>query len=285
MTMIRKIVMKKLKIAFQGEYGAFSEQAAVAYFGKSCIPIPKENFKDVFEDVEKKRSAFGIIPIENSVFGSVHQNFDLLQEFSLQIIGELKLRIKMNLMALPGTALNDIRNIYSHPQGLGQSDKFLRTLKNVTLHPFYDTAGAAKMIFDERRKDSAAIASEQAASHYHLTILKKSIETDHRNFTRFLVLSKTTIHPTRNAKTSLIFATKHIPGSLVHCLSAFAERGINLLKIESRPFVGKPWEYLFFVDIDARQKNNDCISALKELKKHTSYLKILGSYEVGKVVK
>ncbi|MDP1676730.1 MAG: prephenate dehydratase [Bacteroidota bacterium] len=277
--------MKKLTIAFQGEYGAFSEQAAVAYFGKDCVPIPKENFKDVFEDVARKQTAFGIIPIENSVFGSVHQNFDLLQEFSLHITGELKLRIKMNLMALPGTVLKDIRHVYSHPQGLGQSDKFLRTLKNVTLHPFYDTAGAAKMISSEQRKDSAAIASEQAAAHYELTILKKSIENDHRNFTRFLVLSTTAVQPKRKAKTSLIFATKHVPGSLVHCLSAFAERDINLLKIESRPFVGKPWEYLFFVDIESHQKNSNCASALSELKKHTSYLKILGSYEVGKVVK
>ncbi len=277
--------MKKLKIAFQGEYGAFSEQAAIAYFGKDCIPVPKENFKDVFEVVAQKRTAFGIIPIENSVFGSVHQNFDLLQEFSLHIVGELKLRIKMNLMVLPGTALNEIRHIYSHPQGLGQSDKFLRTLKNITLHPFYDTAGAAKMISAENRIDSAAIASEQAAEHYQLTILKKNIETDHRNFTRFLVVSTKAIHPTQKAKTSLIFATKHIPGSLVLCLSAFAERSINLLKIESRPFVGKPWEYLFFVDIDSDQKNTKSISALQELKKHTSYLKILGSYETGKVVK
>jgi len=277
--------MKKLKIAFQGEYGAFSEQAAIAYFGKNCIPVPRENFKDVFEDVVQQRTAFGIIPIENSVFGSVHQNFDLLQEFSLYIVGELKLRIKMNLMVLPGTILKDVRHVYSHPQGLGQSDKFLRKLKNVSLHPFYDTAGAAKMISLEQKNDSAAIASEQAATHYGLTILKKSIETDHRNFTRFLVLSSKTIQPKFNAKTSLIFATKHIPGSLVYCLSSFAERSINLLKIESRPFVGKPWEYLFFVDIDSHQKDKNCVSALNELKKHTSYLKILGSYEVGKVVK
>ncbi len=277
--------MKKLKIAFQGEYGAFSEQAAIAYFGKKCAPTPKENFKDVFEDVVHKRSAFGIIPIENSVFGSVHQNFDLLQEFSLQIIGELKLRIKMNLMALPGTSIKDLHHVYSHPQGLGQSDKYLRSLKNVTLHPFYDTAGAAKMIADEGRMDSAAIASEQAAAHYGLTILKKSIETDHRNFTRFLVLSTKAIQPRQKSKTSLIFATKHIPGSLVHCLSAFAERDINLLKIESRPFIGKPWEYLFFVDIDSNQSSYKCIAAMKKLEEHTSYLKILGSYEVGKVVK
>ncbi len=276
--------MKQLKISFQGEFGAFSEQAAIAFFGNKCIPVPKENFRDVFDDVKQKRSPFGIIPIENSLFGSVHQNFDLLQEYPLNITGELKLRIKMNLMALPGTSITDIHHVYSHPQGLGQSDKFLRTLKNITLHPFYDTAGAAKMIAEEYRTDAAAIASEQAAKHYRLNILKKNIETDRRNFTRFLVLSRTPARQNSPSKTTLIFATKHVPGSLVQCLSVFAQRKINLLKIESRPFIGKPWEYLFFADVEADQKNKDFVSALKELKKTTSYLKILGSYTIGKVV-
>lgn len=277
--------MKQLKISFQGEFGAFSEQAAIAFFGDKCIPVPRENFRDVFEDVQKKRSQFGIIPIENSLFGSVHQNFDLLQEYPLNIAGELKLRIKMNLMTLPGTSLNDVRHVYSHPQGLGQSDKFLRSLKNVTLHPFYDTAGAAKMIAEEYRSDAAAIASDQAAKHYRLIILKKNIEMDRRNYTRFLVISRAAARPKRSSKTTIIFATKHIPGSLVQCLSVFAHRKINLLKIESRPFIGKPWEYLFFADIEANQKNKDFVSALKELKKITSYLKILGSYTIGKVIK
>ncbi|MEI7906077.1 MAG: prephenate dehydratase [Bacteroidota bacterium] len=276
--------MTKTKVSFQGEFGAFSEQAAVAYFQNKCAVIPRENFRDVFEDVAQKRSAFGVIPIENSLFGSIHQNFDLLQEFSLKIVGEVKLRIKMNLMALPGTALGDLKDVYSHPQALGQSDTFLRKLKNVKLHQFYDTAGAAKMIAEKQLITSAAIASEQAAKHYDLNILKKGIETDHRNFTRFIVLSKTAVPSSAPAKTSLIFATKHVPGSLVHCLSLFAERKINLLKIESRPFVGKPWEYLFFVDVESNQTNREFASALKKLKGMTSYLKILGSYEIGKVV-
>ena len=277
--------MKTLKISFQGEYGAFSEQAAVAYFGSACKPVPRENFRDVFEDVEQTKSDFGIVPIENSLFGSVHQNFDLLQEFPLYIAGELKLRIRMNLMGLRKTTLKNIRSVYSHPQALGQSDVFLRTLRNVKLHQFYDTAGAAKMIEQRQLSTSAAIASEQAAKHYHLKILKKGIETDRRNFTRFIILSKRPIQPKRHAKTSLIFATRHIPGSLVQCLSLFAEQGINLLKIESRPVVGKPWEYLFFADIEADQKEDRVVSAFTQLKKFTSYVKILGSYETGKVVR
>ena len=256
----------------------------MAYFHNKCAVIPRENFRNVFEDVKRGHSPFGVIPIENSLFGSVHQNFDLLQEYPLYIIGEVKLRIKMNLMALHAATVNDIKDVYSHPQALGQSDKFLRKLKNVKLHQFYDTAGAAKMISEQQLFTSAAIASEQAAKHYDLKILKKGIETDHRNFTRFIVLSKKKVQPTRASKTSLIFSVKHAPGSLVHCLSLFSERKINLLKIESRPFVGKPWEYLFFVDVESDQNNRDVIWALKQLKQMTSSIKNLGSYEIGKVV-
>lgn len=272
-------------IAFQGEYGAFSEQAALAFFGSGCTPVPRENFRDVFQDVLKKKVHAGIVPVENSLFGSVHQNFDLLQEYPLKIVGEVKLRIRMNLMALPGTSIKDVRDIYSHPQALGQSDRYLRTLKNVTLHQFYDTAGAAKMIAEKGKQNTAAIASLQAAEHYHLNVLRKGIETDRQNFTRFIVLSRSAVRPLRHAKTSLIFATKHVPGSLVQCLSLFAERGVNLLKIESRPIVGKPWEYLFFVDVASGQTDPRLASALTAMERLTSSMKILGSYETGKVVR
>jgi prephenate dehydratase len=271
-------------VSFQGEYGAFSEQAALSYFNK-CTPIPREDFRDVFNDVKKGMSDFGIVPVENSLFGSVNQNYDLLLEFPLFIVGELKLRIKMNLMALPGTTLRSVHHVYSHPQGLGQSDKFLRTLKNVSTHPFYDTAGAAKMIAEKQMRNAAAIASEQAASHYGLTILKKNIETDHRNFTRFLVVSKNEIHPVRHTKTSLIFATHNRPGSLYRCLSVFAERKINMIGIESRPYIGKPWEYLFFVDLETSSNRKQYADAVRELKSLTLFLKLLGSYEIGKVVR
>ncbi len=274
----------KLLVSFQGELGAFSEQAALSYFKNKCILLPRENFRDVFDDVKKQSSQFGVVPIENSLFGSVSQNYDLLLEYPLVIVGELKLRIKMNLMALPQSTIKIIRHIYSHPQGLGQSDKFLRSLKNVTTHPFYDTAGAAKMIAEKQKFDSAAIASEQAASHYGLKILKRSIETDHRNFTRFLVLSKHETTPKANAKTSIIFATNNTPGSLYHCLKVFADKKINMLRIESRPYVGRPWEYLFYVDVSVSQKKQEFQDAMKALKKLTLYVKILGSYEIGKVV-
>ncbi len=276
--------MNKLIVSYQGEPGAFSEQACLAYFGTKATPVARESFRNIFSDVDRKKSAYAVVPIENSLFGSVHQNFDLLQEFSLSIVGEIKLRISMNLMALPGVPLKNIRHVYSHPQGLGQSDVYLQKLKNISLHPFYDTAGAAKMIAEEQRKDAAAIASTQAAKFYQLTILKAGIETDHRNFTRFLIIAKKPVQQKQQAKTSLIFAVKNQPGSLFNALAVFALRNINLLKIESRPFVGKPWEYLFFVDIEGSAHEKKCAYALQHLQELTSYYKNLGSYKIGKVV-
>ncbi len=273
-----------LKVSYQGEPGAFSEQAARAYFGVKCVTVPRESFDDIFQDVVGRRSAYAIVPIENSLFGSVHQNFDLLVRSKVYIVGEVKLRIKMNLLALPGVPVKNIRYVYSHPQALGQCEKFVRGLKRAKPVPFYDTAGAAKMIAENRRGDAAAIASSQAAEDYGLKILRTGIENDHRNFTRFLIVGRSRVQPRKHPKTSLIFATKNSPGALFKCLSVFALRNINLLKIESRPMVGTPWEYLFFVDIEADSKHPDCINALNHLHELTSYFKNLGSYESGQII-
>ena len=273
-----------LKVSYQGEPGAFSEQAAHAYFGAKCVTVPRESFDDIFKDVVGQRSAFAIVPIENSLFGSVHRNFDLLVRSKVYIVGEVKLRITMNLLALPRVPIKNIRYVYSHPQALGQCEKFLRGLKRADPVPFYDTAGAAKMIAENRRSDAAAIASSQAAADYGLRILRAGIENDHRNFTRFLIIGRKRVQPRRHPKTSLIFTTKNIPGALFKCLSVFALRNINLLKIESRPMVGTPWEYLFFVDIESDGKHPDCINALNHLQELTSYYKNLGSYESGQII-
>lgn len=274
----------KTKVSYQGERGAFSEQAAKAYFGKNSTAIARESFHDIFEDVAQRRSSYAVVPIENSLFGSVHQNFDLLWKFKVYIVGEIKLRIKMNLLALPGVTIKDVRYVYSHPQALGQCEKFLRTLKRVAVTPFYDTAGAAKMVAKEHRRDSAAIASSQAASDYRLKILRAGIESDHKNFTRFLIIGRKLIKPTRHPKTSIIFATKNIPGALFKCLSVFALRNINLLKIESRPIVGAPWEYFFYADIEGDAGEIERVNALNHLQELTSYYKNLGSYETGRNV-
>jgi prephenate dehydratase len=274
----------RLTISYQGEPGAFSEQAAKAYFGNGCETRARESFHEIFEDVVRKKSSFAVVPIENSLHGSVHQNFDLLWKFPVFIIGEIKLRIKMNLLALPGVKVKDIRAVYSHPQALGQCEKYLRTLKRATVNPFYDTAGAAKMIADEHRREAAAIASLQAAEEYGLRVLRSGIESDHRNFTRFVIIGTKGTRPKRNAKTSLIFTTKNIPGALFKCLSVFALRNINLLKIESRPIIGAPWEYLFYLDIEGDVREKECVNAFNHLQELTSYFKSLGSYEAGTII-
>lgn len=276
--------MKKTSIVFQGEHGAFSEQAAHAYFGKSVATIPVKSFDEVFSAVNRKRVTFGIIPIENSLHGSIHQNYDLLQNYNLHIVGEIKLRIVHALLANPTVTMKDVRYIFSHPQALGQCEKFLNTLNHVETIAFYDTAGAAKYIKTEQRTDAAAIASIEAANVYRLKILRSGIESNHQNFTRFLILSKKKMIARTNAKTSILFSTKDVPGSLFRALSVFALRDINLYKIESRPLVGKPWEYLFYLDFHGSILDTTCKNALEHLREITTSIKILGSYPVGKTV-
>ena len=276
--------MKNHIIAFQGEHGAFSEQAAHAYCLKSTRTVPCKTFPDVFRAVDKTSVRYGIIPIENSLFGSIHQNYDLLQKFNLFIVGEIKLRVVHTLLVHPTVSMKHVRFIYSHPQALGQCERFLSRLKNIEVVAVYDTAGAAKMIKEQHRTDAAAIASREAAHVYGLKILYSGIETDHQNFTRFLVLAKHKVSVKRNAKTSIIFSLKNIPGSLYKALSVFSLRDINLYKIESRPLVGKPWEYLFYLDFEGSILDDSCRRAVDHLEEISTYVKILGSYSVGKTI-
>jgi prephenate dehydratase len=276
--------MKRITVAFQGEHGAFSEQAANRYFSKSSRTLPLRTFQEVFGSVVRGKAQYGIIPIENSLFGSIHQNYDLLQKFNLNIVGEVKLRVVHALLVNQQTRIKDVKFIYSHPQALGQCEKFLDRLNGVEVVAVYDTAGAAKFIRDEHRMDAAAIASLEAAKVYGLRVIRSGIESDHQNFTRFLILSRKKAIATSNAKTSIIFSMKDIPGALYKALSVFALREINLHKIESRPLVGKPWEYLFYVDFQGSIFDGACRNALNHLKEITTYLKILGSYPEGKTV-
>ena len=237
-------------IAFQGEHGAFSEHAALSFFHNKITPVPHRSFDDVFKAVQSKATRYGIIPIENSLGGSILQNYDLLQRFNLNIVGEIKLQVRHALITHKGVSLKDIRFIYSHPQALAQCERFLKKFPQIEIVAVYDTAGAAKMIKEESRLDGAAIANERTAHIYGLHILKKGIESDHRNYTRFLILSPH-IEPAKGkSKTSIVFAMKDLPGALFKALSVFALRDINLHKIESRPIVGKPWEYLFYIDFE-----------------------------------
>ena len=268
-----------MTIAYQGEPGAFSEQAALTFFSTHAILKPLPAFSDVFADAERHPSSFGIVPIENSLFGSIHQVYDLLLKHKLFIIGEVKLRIELHLMALPKTKQKNVHTIYSQLQAIGQCDNFLSTLKNIKVEAVHDTAAAARFIQERKRNDTAAIASEQAARVHRLHILKRNVESNHRNFTRFIALSRKPARPFGKVKTSLVFAVKDIPGALFKALAVFALRDINLLKVESRPIIGKPWEYLFYVDVEGMPNRDPLRQALNHLKEVCTFVRVLGSYQ------
>lgn len=266
-----------LIISFQGEHGAYSEQAVLSYFGSSAVAKPCTTLKEVFNSVECRESNYGVVPTENSIEGSVNQTYDLLLESPLKISGEVKIRVSHCLLALPGTQAKDLRVVYSHPQALAQCATFIEKL-HVEMEPTYDTAGSAKMIKEKQLSTSGAIASERAAELYGLTILQRNIEDSPENLTRFFVVGSSDASPKGRDKTSVVFGTKHTPGSLHKALSELATREINLTKIESRPIKGKPWEYHFFVDFEGHSTNPKCAEALDALKRSTTFLKILGSY-------
>ncbi len=268
-------------VAFQGEHGAFSEEASLQFFRGNLTPIPCRAFEDVFSSVRSRKTRYGIIPIENSLGGSILQNYDLLERNTLVIIGEIKLRVRHALIANKGTTIRSLRSILSHPQALAQCDVFLKSLKNVEAVAVYDTAGAVKLLQEHQRNDCAAIANPRTASLYGLHILKEGIESDHRNYTRFLIISRQQRGLQDGTKTSIVFSLKDMPGALFKALSVFALRDINLHKIESRPIIGKPWEYLFYIDFEGNMNTIQSQNALRHLKEITHYLKVLGCYPEG----
>ena len=276
-------------IAFQGARGAFSEEATRQLLGPEIAVMPCERFEDIFRGVKEGRAAGAMVPIENTLAGSVHENYDHLVNFELPIVAETNVRIVHNLIALKGVPFSGIKRVFSHPVALNQCRDFFARNPRVERIPFYDTAGSVKMIAEERLKDAAAIASSVAAEIYGARILRRSIEDDRRNFTRFFLLRTPEYalqHPVkveRSAawKTSLVFSTRNVPGSLFRALSAFALRDLNLIKIESRPLRGKPWEYLFYLDFLGRADSPNAQNALNHLAELADFLRVLGCYPKG----
>jgi len=267
----------EIKVAFQGESGAYSESAVFSFFTHSTQPKPYKDLPSVFKSVDTEETQYGVVPIENSIEGSVNRTYDLLLEYPLKVCGEIILRIVHCLIANPQTDLNSIKSVYSHPQALAQCRSFLEKVGYISV-PAFDTAGSVRLIKEKKIMDAAAIASERAAEIYKMRILAKGIEDDPNNYTRFLVLSKHALHTSEEAKTSIIFSTKHVPGALYHALEEFAIRDINITRIESRPSKKKPWEYKFYLDFEGHINKKRCTDALKALDKKTSFIKILGSY-------
>jgi prephenate dehydratase len=265
-------------VAIQGELGSFSHHAGLKIFGPKIRPKTCFSFDDVFESVAHKKIDFAVIPIENTLAGSIYQNFDLLARHSLDVVAETMLRVEHNLIAHPEAGLRQIRQIYSHPSALEQCKRLLRKLKAVEKISFYDTAGSVKFIRDRGIRSAAAIASEDAARIYGMKILRRGIEDDPENFTRFLALARRGKFPRAGTKTSIVFGLKNEPGVLFKALSVFALRNIDLSKIESRPIRGKPWEYLFYLDLQSDWRSTECLNALRHLRELAPYLKVLGCY-------
>ncbi len=266
-----------VKVAFQGERGAFSEDAAAKLFGSDIDYLPCARLREVFELVSRDKVEFGVVPVENSQAGSINETYDLLLLYPLSILAEVILRVNHCLMALSGTKLDDIKMIYSHPQAIAQCAEFLSNL-NVEIMSSYDTAGSAKMIKEKGLKNCAAIASNRAADIYGLEILAPDIETSANNYTKFAAISKQKAKRARKNKTSLVFATEHKPGSLYRILGIFATRNINLTKLESRPSRREPWEYVFYADVEGHLDSKIYQEAVRELQREAAFVKILGSY-------
>jgi prephenate dehydratase len=270
--------------ASQGEPGAFAEEAVLRYFAApTAVAVP--SWRAVFEAITLGSVDAGVVAIENSLGGSIRETYDLLYEFALAIAGEVTVPVRLALMALPGQGLADIERVYSHPQGIAQADEFLRT-RPWQVMTAYNTAGSAKMIRDRDERGAAAIASARVASLYGLEILAENVQSGEANFTRFAVLTPSGrlpaawIRPVPSSplKTTIVFATRNVPGSLWRCLGCFAERGINMSRLESRPSRAARWEYVFWADLDAAVAEPLAAEALRSLQEHAAMVRVLGTY-------
>jgi arogenate/prephenate dehydratase len=263
-----------VRLAYQGEPGAYSE-AAARIFSPHADTLPCKTFDEVFDAVLQKRATHGIVPMENSIGGTIHRNYDLLVDHELPITGEVELDVVHCLQALPGTALADVKIVYSHPQALAQCEQYLKQL-GVTVEAVYDTAGGAKLVSEQKLRGAAALASRRAAEVFGLEVLQDAVQDFEYNITRFFVIGGAA--PAEANKTTIVFALPSTPGSLFKALSVFALRDINLSKLESRPMRGRPWEYLFYADIEARRDELQTARALTHLGEFAKWTRVLGSY-------
>lgn len=266
------------KISFQGERGAYSEDAAISFFGNTVETVPLSTFTEVVEATENGKTDYSVLPVENSLEGSVGESYDLLLSTTLNVVGEIYYRVRHCLIGFD--KIQNIDTVYSHPQALGQCRKFIQKYK-LKMVPAYDTAGSVKIIKELNKKNISCIASKRASEIYGVPTIIEGIEDNTNNYTRFLVLSKT--KASQGNKTSIIFSVKHEAGTLYNILREFNEYKINLTKIESRPNKSTPWEYNFYVDFDGSQEDPKIAELLKKINKNSLFLKVLGSYKKAKL--
>lgn len=267
-----------MKIAIQGVNGAFHEIAARQYFGNDVETVNCDQFRDLFLSVENGTADYGIVAIENTIAGSILENYLLLKKSKLKIIGELNLHITQNLMALPGVKLEDITEVYSHPIAIMQSKDFLDNYPQIKAINWSDTASSAQKIAEEKLVHAGAIASEYAAELYGLQIIASQIQTHKQNYTRFLAISRTAVDKADNDKASICFELTHQPGSLVDVLAEFKNNSINLTKIQSLPILGSPFQYTFYVDLEWKERCN-FDRAISKVLNLVSNLSVLGEYK------
>lgn len=294
--MKKKTQSSAMRAGFQGAFGAFSQQAAEKLLGERAEATPFPSFTAVFDALQAGDIQYAVIPMENTLHGSVHENYDHLLRYGCRIHAETTIRINHNLMAPPGVNFKQVRRVYSHPVALNQCLDFFRAHPELEKAPYYDTAGSARMIMADLPPDAAAIASARAAEIYGARILKRSIEDDRQNFTRFFLLgderSQNPLPPLAKEgkgqkavvwKTSVVFSVPNTPGSLFRCMSAFALRDLSLTKVESRPLRGKPFDYLFYLDFLGKVGQTATDNAIRHLTELADMLKVMGSYPRGDV--
>lgn len=268
----------KQRAAFLGEMGTFSHKACTQYFGDQVTAVPAPSFKTIFEGIKNGEVDFGIVPVENSLTGSIHENYDLLLEYNLKIVGEITLRIIHHLIGKPGVEIENIKRVLSVSMAFQQCRQFLERHDGWELVMVKDTAGAVKAVSEAQSMTDAAIASKEAAAIHGMEVIAEGIEANPRNYTRFVIISAGQLQKGPRSKSSIIFSTGNQPGALFEVLKIYADHGVNLVKLESRPIHGKPWEYMFYVDLEADAESKEFAPILDLLKAKTDYLKVLGSY-------
>jgi len=273
-----------IKVSIQGVRGSFHDIVARKEFPDDSEIIESDTIHQVFEDVKKGLVDFGVLAIENSVYGSFLENYDLLLKYDIRIVGEVYLKIVLDLLALPGVKREDIKEIYSHPMAMTEAHHFLEKHPGILRIETEDTAGSVRMIKEKDLRNAAAIGSSLAAEIYGMKFLSRDIGIK-KNYTRFLIISKDTGYPEDADKTSLVIQARNMPGSLYCCLKCFADEGINLSKIESRPVIGRTRDYNFYLDLEQGLNAPETQKALEELGKVTSMVRILGSYKKSPLIK
>lgn len=276
---LAKIRKASPKVCYQGVPGAYSEEALIATFGPDTERVNVKEFEDVFKKLQEEDIDYGILPIENSSTGSISEVYDLMREYGYYVVGETSIKVDQNLLGVPGTSLEDIAEVYSHPQGLKQSEEFLKQHGDWKLVPFRNTAESAKLVSESGSKEKAAIASRRAAELYGLEVVEPSINYNNNNHTRFVIIGKNLEINDDANKVSIIFAAPHKAGALYGALSYFAENNLNMQRIESRPVIEKSWEYFFYIDFEGNLKDENLKKAIVEIERNSTYFKLLGNYK------